>query len=75
MAERIHDPPEPEGYPWDDWTDGDTWRVVHGEDFQCDTASLQTYLYRVARRRKMIVTTKRDGDTIVFKFRRDSTWA
>ncbi len=70
MAERIHDPPEDSGYPWDEWTDGKWWRVTRGVDYQCSTQSLQAYLYRVALKRQLSVQSKREGDLLMFRFRK-----
>lgn len=70
MAERIHDPPEPKGYPWDEWTDGATWLVKQGVDYHCQSATFQSYLYRVAARRKMQVTTSYIGNGVRFSFKK-----
>lgn len=44
-------------YPWDDWTNGQTWEAFQGEDFVCDAGQFRTNLYDRARRHGMKVVT------------------
>jgi hypothetical protein len=57
-------------YPWDEWTNGHTWEIVHGTDFTCDVASMRSLLYGRARKANMTVVTSstEDDDTITFCF-------
>lgn len=45
-------------YPWPQWTDGSTWEVVQGVDFNCEVKSLIEYLYHKAGALKMKVMTQ-----------------
>ncbi len=59
-------------YPWDEWTDGQVWQIVRGEDFDIRTSVMRTHLSGIARTRKLAYrsTLVRDGDreTLVFQF-------
>lgn len=74
MAERIEDFPTPiqERKPWDEWTDGSTWRLERGEDYPAEvrvnsktgkqinpTDDFRNRLYTQAARRKLSVRTKK----------------
>jgi hypothetical protein len=64
-------------YPWDQWTDGHTWRVTHGKDYTCTTGSLVVYLYHKSNmlKRKVKVRVQRGigrkPDRVVFQFVED----
>jgi len=57
-------------YPWGDWTDGRTWEVEKGEDFECTLNSFRNGLYSIAKTLAMKVTsmTIPDEGTIRFRF-------
>lgn len=55
-------------YPWDEWTNGKTWLISHGDDYKVTTPVMQRYLYTVAQRRGLTVDTQRVDDTIKFQF-------
>jgi hypothetical protein len=57
-------------YPWSDWTDGQTWEVVGGEDFQCSVSSFRNGLYSIAKtmKLKVITMTLEDAESIRFRF-------
>lgn len=61
-------------YPWNKWTDGETWEVVHGKDFTCTPGSLVVYLYHKARelnthvRTSIVRGTGKKPDRVVFQF-------
>jgi len=71
MAEVVGgmDFPSRGKYPWDEWTDGQVRRLRKGQDFQCDTRSMQAYIYLIATRRGMKGRTViEDDDTIIIQF-------
>ena len=57
-------------YPWDEWIDGKTRKIVQGEDFTCKVPSMQTLLRDTARFNNMSVRTSvtDEGKAIVFRF-------
>lgn len=61
-------------YPWELWTNGETWEVKSGVDFNCTPESFVIYLYHKARDINMKVQTSTlpaEGDKpvrIVFRF-------
>lgn len=61
-------------YPWEQWTDGAVWQVVHGKDYQCTSGSLVVYLYHKARTQGVNVRTSiirgkgSKPDRVVFQF-------
>jgi len=46
-----------EKYPFDDWFDGDVWRLKQFEDYFVASDSMRSALYTAARRRKLKVKT------------------
>jgi hypothetical protein len=56
MAERVtrHEWPRRYNggkYPWDEWLDGNVWRLTVGEDFTVEKAAFRTAAYAAAARR------------------------
>ena len=53
MAERIESfvssKGRPPKYPWEDWTNGDAWKLYKGKDFDADLISFRTMVHRKAR--------------------------
>lgn len=45
-------------YPWDSWTDGAQWRVVHGVDYSLSTHNFQIRLHGHAKAHGLRVTTR-----------------
>lgn len=69
--------PPHDGYPWDEWCDGDEWVIRRGEDFDCTPKSMVGHLRQMAyssptvrRYGKNDVVTRRRGDEITFRFQR-----
>jgi len=52
-------------YPWDEWLDGQVWRLTRGEDFNCLASSFQCMVSRVAKVRGLLCSTAREGDDAV----------
>lgn len=44
-------------YPWDQWTDGQVWELVRGEDFAPTIRNFRPQCYMVAQRRGMEIRT------------------
>lgn len=71
MAERLENFDFTEArtkYPWHEWADGSTWRLVHGEDFTNETKVMRSVLYKQAREKGLRVRVHRDGDDLIFRF-------
>lgn len=69
MAERVADLAVSVGkYPWTEWTDGSAWEVVRGIDFDVEPSVFRSYLYEVAIRNGLAVTTRWQGDKVSFQF-------
>ena len=64
-------------YPWDEWTDGSSWRVVGGEDYRGKAVSFRANLYRVAKVRDLTVQSEIERDqkgepvAVVFRFTKE----
>lgn len=56
-------------HPWDEWTDGETWQAIRGQDYNL-ARSFQTILYREAKDRGMKVKIRvlDEGEKILFQF-------
>lgn len=70
MAEKLATmPTSRRGHPWDEWADGDVWKITKGEDFQSGLESMRTQLYGKARSLNMDVdvVVDRDAGTITFR--------
>jgi len=57
-------------YPWDKWTDGQTYQVVRGEDYECKTISLIAALRWKANSlgMKLHTATDEDDKAVIFQF-------
>ena len=66
MAQRLSQdlptPPSQMKHPWDEWTDGGTWRLVRGQDFTAQITSFRNRCYGVAKERGMRVTVRTVAD-------------
>lgn len=59
LRERLTfpDTPTAELYPYDDWFDGDVWKLKMFEDFFVEPGSMQSAVYQAARKRGLKVRT------------------
>jgi hypothetical protein len=59
LRERLTYPPSQieERYPYDEWFDGDVWRLKMYEDFYVHPGSMQSAVYQAARKRGLKVRT------------------
>lgn len=55
-------------YSWDEWTDGEVWKVKEGEDFECPARNFQAGLFNQAKRKGLKVRSNREEDVVVFQF-------
>lgn len=77
MARRLEAFPGEESsglrrYPWDEWTDGSTWEIRRGEDYDPVTENMRVNLHMRADALGIKVRTKKvrdeDGEGLVFQF-------
>ena len=57
-------------YPWDEWTDGQTYEVERGDDFDCSRNSFRNGLYSIAKSfgKKVVSMTLPETESIRFRF-------
>jgi hypothetical protein len=54
-----------EGYPYDQWLDGQVWKLIKGTDFNCGVKSMRVNLYNAARGRKIKIKTDLGSDYLI----------
>lgn len=57
-------------YPWEEWQDGQTRRIVRGEDFQVDPKVMQGQIKVRGSKVGRKTATNVQGDAVVFAFQR-----
>lgn len=55
-------------YDWDKWTNGSTWTIVKGVDFDCGLVSMRQRLYIVARQIKKRVRLETLFSEVAIRF-------
>ncbi len=69
MAQRLRTDLEQRiSYPWDDWTDGDSWQARAGIDFGATPANFRNHIYTKASDLGMKATVRIKGDLVSFRF-------
>ncbi|MGA2412685.1 MAG: hypothetical protein ABSG46_20170 [Candidatus Binataceae bacterium] len=73
MAERtgLEAPRRRTFYPWDDWTDGTTWKAYEGKDFTTTPQNFQTVLHLKARsmpEMARVITGSPEKGIVEFRF-------
>jgi hypothetical protein len=72
MAERVSGHgfrrPSRTRYPWDEWLDGSTWRLVPGEDFATSPESFRRSAYGAAYARNGKVRTDIENGSFFLQF-------
>lgn len=51
-------------YNWEQWFDGNTWKLVQGVDFTCSIATMRTNISIAAKKHGVRVQTSAEGDTL-----------
>ena len=51
-------------YPWDEWLNGEIWKLKVGEDFTIDARMLQAQAYIAASKRRKKVRTRRETEFV-----------
>ena len=54
-------------YPYDQWFDGQIWKLQHMVDFECQANSLRQAFYGAAKRRgiRVKVSVRANGDGVI----------
>ncbi len=54
-------------YPYDEWFDGQIWKLTKGFDFECQPNSLRQAFYKAANRKgiRIHVSLLANGDVVV----------
>lgn len=55
-------------YPWEDWFDGQVWRVEHGVDFMVSPRSFANIVRVTAYRKGFTIRTRLDPDGVHVSF-------
>ena len=55
-------------YPWDEWQDGQTRRIVRGEDFDVEAKVMQGQIKVRGSKVGLKTATNVQGDAVVFAF-------
>jgi hypothetical protein len=56
-------------YDWAEWTDGTTWQIEQGEDFNCSVPSMKGHIYSHAFKNGRKVRVRQVNDTtLAFQF-------
>jgi len=59
-------------YPYDEWFDGQIWKISKGIDFNCTIESMRISLFNQAKKRGIKVrTSKKGNDTLIFQRREE----
>lgn len=58
---------QPMLYKWENWFDGNYWRLTQGHDFKCTPQSMAVMLRRNAKRLGWIVTVNREENSVVVR--------
>lgn len=73
MAERLDifdfdaASPSRKGHPWEEWLDGNPWRLARGVDFQGTTINFVSTAWKRAAERGRGLRTHRNGDVVVLQ--------
>ena len=59
--------PRPRLYKWEDWFDGNYWRLTQGDDFKCTVRSMAVMLRRNAKRLGWVITVNTEDKALVVK--------
>tara|TARA_B100000131_G_scaffold280562_1_gene286579 strand:+ start:335 stop:562 length:228 start_codon:yes stop_codon:yes gene_type:complete len=54
-----------EGYPYDQWLDGQIWKLTRDIDFSCKVQSMRINLCNAARARKIKIRTSLGSDYLI----------
>lgn len=55
-------------YPWHEWTDGDAWELIRGEDYQVPDSTMRNIAHGYASRKGMRVQTSITNEGVVVRF-------
>ena len=56
-----------DAYPYDEWFDGQVWKLYQGVDFDCTVISMRVNLYNAAKRRGIKIRTSMRVDAVILQ--------
>lgn len=57
-------------YPWSAWTNGETWRIVQGEDFDVEPRVMQGQIKVRGGKESKKTATRVESNAVIFTFQR-----
>ena len=60
-----------DAYPYDEWFDGQIWKLYQGVDFNCTAISMRINLYNAAKRKDVKIRTSMRVDAVILKRERE----
>ena len=57
-------------YAWSEWTDGEAWLLVRGEDYTLNDEAMRAIAHVTAKRRGLTVRTRVSEEGLVVQFSR-----
>ena len=60
-----------DAYPYDEWFDGQIWKLYQGVDFNCTAISMRINLYNAAKRKDVKIRTSIRVDAVILKRERE----
>lgn len=57
-------------YPWQQWSDGEVWRITKGQDFAVEPRVMQGQIKVRGTKEGRATVTNVQGDTVVFTFQK-----
>ena len=67
IAEFTFRGPGSKCHPWDEWLDGNIWKVTQGIDFPGQPRYFRNSIHTQAKNRGLKVHTNIDGQSIIFQ--------
>jgi len=56
-------------YPYEEWFDGQVWKLYQGVDFDCSITSMRVNLYNAAKRKGIKIRTSTRIDAVIIQRR------
>jgi len=56
-----------DAYPYDEWFDGQVWKLYQGVDFDCGVISMRVNLYNAAKRNGIKIQTSLRVDAVILQ--------
>tara|TARA_B100000953_G_C17930994_1_gene393878 strand:- start:288 stop:521 length:234 start_codon:yes stop_codon:yes gene_type:complete len=60
-----------DSYPYEEWFDGQVWKLYQGVDFDCSVISMRVNLYNAAKRKGIKIRTSMRVDAVILQRERE----